>query len=174
MTRTALADAQLSSGDAQAAVDLLAPILESPDSSGPLLLVEALLLDAAARGKLGEMRAAEADIESALELAERDQLIWPFLVTPAREFLERQPRHHTAHGGLLKDVLDLAQGSSRPAGMGEPATLPEELSESELRVLRYLPSNLSSSEIAGELFLSVHTTRRGDPGQRSCPANAAP
>jgi LuxR family maltose regulon positive regulatory protein len=33
----------------------------------------------------------------------------------------------------------------------------EELSPSELKVLRYLPTNLSRSEIAGELSVSVNT-----------------
>jgi LuxR family maltose regulon positive regulatory protein len=39
------------------------------------------------------------------------------------------------------------------------ATLPEPLSHSETRVLRYLPTNMSAPEIAGHLYLSVHTVR---------------
>ena len=35
----------------------------------------------------------------------------------------------------------------------------EELSDAELRVLRYLPSNLKSHEIAAELQVSVHTVK---------------
>jgi len=35
----------------------------------------------------------------------------------------------------------------------------EPLSESELRVLRYLPTNLSASEIADELYVSVNTIK---------------
>jgi LuxR family maltose regulon positive regulatory protein len=37
--------------------------------------------------------------------------------------------------------------------------LAEPLSPSELRVLGYMPSNLSSPEIAGELILSVNTVK---------------
>jgi LuxR family maltose regulon positive regulatory protein len=37
------------------------------------------------------------------------------------------------------------------------APLAHELSPSELRVLRYLPTNLSRPEIAGELSISLHT-----------------
>jgi LuxR family maltose regulon positive regulatory protein len=33
------------------------------------------------------------------------------------------------------------------------------LSESELHVLRYLPSHLGAPEIASEMFLSVHTIK---------------
>jgi LuxR family maltose regulon positive regulatory protein len=42
---------------------------------------------------------------------------------------------------------------------GEPPHPYEALSSSEIRVLRYLPTNLSALEIAGELSLSVHTVR---------------
>ena len=37
--------------------------------------------------------------------------------------------------------------------------LAEPLSQSETRVLRYLPTNLSAAEIAGELSVSVATVR---------------
>jgi LuxR family maltose regulon positive regulatory protein len=35
----------------------------------------------------------------------------------------------------------------------------EPLSESEIRVLRYLPTNLTGPEIAGELYVSVNTVK---------------
>ena len=50
-------------------------------------------------------------------------------------------------------------------GLGDrpPATelprLTEPLSQGEIRVLRYMPTNLSTPEIARELSLSVHTVR---------------
>jgi LuxR family maltose regulon positive regulatory protein len=43
--------------------------------------------------------------------------------------------------------------------VGELAALAEPLSVSELRVLRYLPSNLSAPDIAGELFVSTSTVK---------------
>jgi ATP/maltotriose-dependent transcriptional regulator MalT len=42
---------------------------------------------------------------------------------------------------------------------GEPQPLRESLSDSEKRILRYLPTHLSAPEIAGELNLSVHTVK---------------
>src|SRR6266508_3139860 len=42
---------------------------------------------------------------------------------------------------------------------GEPELLPEPLTDSETRVLRYLPTNLSAAEIAAELYVSVHTVK---------------
>jgi LuxR family maltose regulon positive regulatory protein len=38
-------------------------------------------------------------------------------------------------------------------------TLREPLSQAEIRVLRYLPTALSVTEIAGQLYLSVNTVR---------------
>jgi LuxR family maltose regulon positive regulatory protein len=47
-------------------------------------------------------------------------------------------------------------GSPRPA---DSFRLVDPLSKSEIRVLRYMPTNLSTLEIARELSLSVHTVR---------------
>ena len=87
-----------------------------------LSVVEALLLDAIARDRLGERQAAESDIERALDLAEPEALIFPFVVVPVRELLERHPRHRTAHAGLLSVILDVLAGSRRPRARGEPAS----------------------------------------------------
>jgi LuxR family maltose regulon positive regulatory protein len=79
------------------------------------------------------------------------------MMTGARELLEALPRHETAHAALLTDILDIVHGSSPVAQ--EQSSLPpaEELSPGELRVLRYLPTNLSRPEIASELSVSVNT-----------------
>ncbi len=81
------------------------------------------------------------------------------MVTPARDLLQHHPRHSTAHGALLNDVLNVLAGATAPARDGEIPPLDEDLSTSELRVLRYLPANLSLPEIASELFLSSHTVK---------------
>ena len=60
-------------------------------------------------------------------------------------------------GDLLADILDLVHSSSLAAKDQPAPPLTEELSPGELRVLRYLPTNLSRSEIAGELSVSRHT-----------------
>ncbi len=150
----------LAEGDARAAVDALAPVLAG---QAPVLLeltvVHALLLDATARDLLGESQAAETDIERALDLAEPDAHVFPFVMTPIHELLERHPRHRTAHAALLSDILDVLAGSAPRMRALEHLTLQADLSESELRVLRYLPSNLSAPEIASELFLSTSTVK---------------
>jgi LuxR family transcriptional regulator, maltose regulon positive regulatory protein len=64
------------------------------------------------------------------------------------------PRHGTSHAALVTDILDAVCGPGR----GGSAMMPvEQLSRSELRVLRYLPTNLTRREIAGELSVSLNT-----------------
>jgi len=83
--------------------------------------------------------------------------VLPFVMTGSAELLEALPRHETAHAALLADILDLVHGSSLVTKDQSALPLTEELSPGELRILRYLPTNLSRSEIAGVLSLSRHT-----------------
>lgn len=54
----------------------------------------------------------------------------------------------------------LGQVEARHGRADRPTTaLVEEISERELAVLRYLPSQLSQREIASELFVSVNTVK---------------
>ena len=46
-----------------------------------------------------------------------------------------------------------------PCPCHQASGLAEPLTESEIRVLRYLPTNLSAREIADELFLSWYTVK---------------
>jgi LuxR family transcriptional regulator, maltose regulon positive regulatory protein len=119
--------------------------------------IEALLLDALARRRMGEREAAERSIERALAIAEPQGRVVMFLTIPGvRELLGAHPLHRSAHAAHLKLLLDHLSGSE-PAEA--PQELPEPLSERELSVLRFLPTNLSASEIGGELYLSVHTVK---------------
>jgi LuxR family maltose regulon positive regulatory protein len=76
-------------------------------------------------------------------------------MTGSQDVLEALPHYETAHAALVVDILDVMRGTSA----GAPRVLPalQELTETELRVLRFLPTNLSRSEIARELYLSVNT-----------------
>ena len=158
--RIALAALELEEDNPEGAVEALAPVI---DGSAPALYersarVEALLLDATARDRLGDHRAAEDSLEAALDLAEPEGLILPFLVWPSRELLERHPKHRTAHATLISTILDTLGGrAAAQRGPGEP--LRDELSAAELRVVRFLPSNLTASEIASELIVSANTVR---------------
>jgi LuxR family maltose regulon positive regulatory protein len=96
-------------------------------------------------------------LERALELAEPEGIILPFAFAPVQGLLERHPRHSTAHANLVSEILDVLAGSSTARRAVPP--LLDELSEAELRVIRYLPSNLKAPEIAAELFVSPNTVR---------------
>jgi len=158
--RIAAAAVDLAEDDPEAAVDALAPVIERTVSAlhASWAAVDASLLDAVARDALGDRSGAERSIERALDLAEADGILLPFALAPVRELLERHPRHRSAHATLLATILDLLAGVAPPAP-GDTAPLLDPLSDAELRVLRYLPSNLKTPEIAAELFVSANTVR---------------
>jgi LuxR family transcriptional regulator, maltose regulon positive regulatory protein len=122
-----------------------------------LTKVEAHLLDAFACRDLGDERASQEAAEQALNLAEPDRLILPFAMTGAWQLLETVPGHGTSHAALVTDILDAIRGPGQ-GGLNQAAMVPvEELSRSELRVLRYLPTNLTRPEIAEQLSVSLNT-----------------
>ena len=132
-------------------LDGIAPVI------GYVTVVEAYLLAGLACRELGDQRAANQAAERALALAEADRLVLPFAMTGSRELLAALPRHETAHAALLADILDVLRGAS-PAATDLPVpSRGEEISAGELKVLRYLPTNLSRHEIAAELSVSVNT-----------------
>jgi LuxR family transcriptional regulator, maltose regulon positive regulatory protein len=171
--RTAQAALRLARGDPQAAADVLAPVLAgSAPVTHPGWVTQAFLLEAIARDALGDHAAAGRSLEHALDIAEPDGLIFPFLLCPAPKLLQRHAWQGTTHGVLISQILNLPTGPEAPEGPADgqvPTTgkrvgtasprLTEPLSQAEVRVLRYLPTNLTLQEIAGQLYLSVNTVR---------------
>ena len=121
-------------------------------------LVEAFLLEAIAREALGDASAADRALERALHLAAPDGVLLWFLLHPVPGLLQRHARHRTAHPALIADILSLLAGQTPAPSAGPPPPL-EPLSGSEIRVLRYLPTNLSAPQIASELHVSHNTVR---------------
>jgi LuxR family maltose regulon positive regulatory protein len=156
--RNARAVICLGEGNPAAALAATADVLDgTAPVVGYVTVVVTHLLAGLAQRQLGDQRAANQAAERALALAEADRLVLPFAITGSRELLEALPRHETAHAALLTDILDVMHGSSLAAQGQQPSPPPEELSPSELKVLRYLPTNLSRPEIASELSVSVNT-----------------
>ena len=163
--RIAAAALRLAAGDPRGAADALAPVLDSP-VSGVLQgqLVTALLLEARARDALGDRATAGRVLERALDVTEANGLLLPFLLDRVPGLLERHHRSGTAHPVLIAQILDRLR---RPARAGSPPGRPtrwtlgggldEQLTDSETRVLRYLPTHLTVHDIASELCLSVNT-----------------
>jgi LuxR family maltose regulon positive regulatory protein len=163
--RAALACLRLAQGDPQAAVTALAPVTADSVGLHPSWVVEAFLLEAIARDRLGEEAVADRALEQALDLADPDHMVLPFLLHPAPDLLHRLARRGTERAALIADVLALLPVTSAPDARGpaapaaQPNTLHEPLSQAETRVLRYLPTHLSAVEIASELSVSVNTVR---------------
>jgi LuxR family maltose regulon positive regulatory protein len=125
----------------------------------PPWLAQAFLLEAIARDALGDEGAAGRALERALDLAEPDGAVLPFVLHPVPGLLERHARHRTSHAALIAEILSLLAGQTPALPRAGPSPPLEPLSDSELRVLRYLPTNLSGPEIAGELHVSLNTVR---------------
>ena len=184
--RNAIAVLRLAQDDPNAATTALAPVIDGSVSltNAHLWVVQASLLEAIARDALGDAGAARHALERALDSAEPQALVFPFLFTPAPELLERHRRHGTAHPVLISGILARLAGppSGGPLESGGPAAPPrgvwgdgspqergglggssprltEPLTPAETRVLRYLPTYLTVPEIAGQIYLSVNTVR---------------
>jgi LuxR family maltose regulon positive regulatory protein len=157
--RIAAATLRLAQGDPRAALTELAPILARPTPVNlGFWLVMAYVLDAAAREALGD-QAADSALEHALDLAEPDGALTPFLLVRSPGLLDRHARHRTAHASLLAGIRAMLAGTQPGPPPAGPRPLPEPLSSSEIRVLRYLPTNLNAPEIARELSVSPNTVK---------------
>jgi LuxR family maltose regulon positive regulatory protein len=162
--RTAVAALRLASDDPQAAADALAPVLDGSLSGVcRVRMVTALLLEARARDALGDQAAAGRVLERALDITESNGIVLPFLLDPAPALLERHRRYRTAHPALIAQILNLLRPTrvvpppGRQAQWAPCRGLDQQLTDSETRVLRYLPTHLTAPEIANELCLSVNT-----------------
>jgi LuxR family maltose regulon positive regulatory protein len=158
--RGAIANARavisLADGDPATALAELRDVRDAAIPGVPgFSLVETHLLAGTAYLRLRDRDSAAAAAEAALEAAEPDRLIFPFAMTGAAELLGALPHHATAHGALLADIVDVLQGAA-PSGAGGLLAA-EQLSPGELRVLRFLPTNLTRPDIAHELYVSVNT-----------------
>ena len=159
VVHAAVADLDLAQDAPRAALDALEPLLDGSVPTLDVLSVQAHLAAALAHDRLGERPAVETELERAFDLAEPEGLMWPFVAAPVRALIEQHPRHRSAHGAFLREILALPAGVARdPRAVAADPRL-DALTDAELRVLRYLSSNLSATEIAKELSLSIHTVR---------------
>ena len=166
--RIAMAGVWLARSEARGAAAALAPVLDGSTSMLPWSwLAHAFLLDAIVQETLGNQVAAHRALERTLDLAEPDGALLWFLLHPVPDLLERHAGHRTAHAALIAEIRGLLAGPAEARrGGGERGSLEgsrprltEPLSKSELRVLRYLPTNLTAPEIAGELHVSHNTVK---------------
>jgi LuxR family maltose regulon positive regulatory protein len=158
--RIATAALRLAQDRPDAALAVLGPVLDGSVRVGwQVWLTQAFLLAAMAGEGLGDIGAADDALERALDHAESDGALLWFLLHPVPELLDRHTGHRTAHAALIARIRGLL--AAQPAGLPPAGQRPlaEPLSDSELRVLRYLPTNLTAPEIANELYVSRNTVK---------------
>jgi LuxR family maltose regulon positive regulatory protein len=102
----------------------------------------------------------------ALDAAQVDRALTAFLLHPLPQGLfDRHAPDRGEQAPLAAEIRSLLPAGPQPAAPGrssgpaDSSRLADPLSKSEIRVLRYLPTNLSASEIARELAVSVTTVR---------------
>jgi LuxR family maltose regulon positive regulatory protein len=180
--RMALAALRIAQDDPHAATVALAPILSGAVPVAPATwLALACLLEVIARDALGDPAAARDAMRRALDAATPDGVLATFLFhPPTRALFDRyvpDRSEQAAQTTLVAEIRSLlpaespAEPPERPLAepklgayedsprLADSFRLVDPLSRTEIRVLRYLPTNLSAPEIARELSVSVHTVR---------------
>jgi LuxR family maltose regulon positive regulatory protein len=152
---------QLAEGAPEAAAATVAAQLgDEREPLIPFARVEAHVLDAIAHDALRDDPGALAALERALDMAEPRgcSMVVVRYGAPLRSLLRRLLAHGTRHRALADELIAmLAREATPEPTRAEP--LLEPLSERELTVLRYLPTMMSNSEIAAEMFVSVNTVK---------------
>lgn len=155
--RVRLALAQLALGQPQQVATTVGSLLaDEPGNPGPVL--EAWLVTALAADRLREDARALDALSAALHLAAPENRQRPFLTADPRlcELLARHAELVSSQHDFIKQILaNLAhqQASARPAPLGEPLT------DRETAVLRYLPTLLTNTELAEQMYISVNTVK---------------
>jgi LuxR family maltose regulon positive regulatory protein len=147
----------LARGDAAGAVAALAPVLAGKAPFYHVNLeIEVWMLDGIARDALGDRSAAHASVERSLALAEPQHRVWMISTIPgAVDVLRGHALHDSAYAAFVTELIDDLSGHERR----RDDELDEPLTDRELAVLRFLPTNMSAPEIGREMYLSVHTVK---------------
>jgi LuxR family transcriptional regulator, maltose regulon positive regulatory protein len=145
--------------DDKAALKLVEPVLAAPAGACSTIdRIRALLAAAVAHRRLSQAGEAAEVLSQALALAEPEDACGPFLLAGAavRSALTVLISPSNRCAAFAGKILDRFDGRlSRPAA-SQPAAL---LTDSEVAVLRFLPSHMTNQEIAESLFLSINTIK---------------
>lgn len=125
-----------------------------PETAGPVLVVEHAILESWLSDVEGKSAQSRSQLTAALEAAEVEGLVRPFLGAGPRieELLRSLPGQPT---GFRRTVLDRFTPTPQP----DAAQLVEPLTARELELLAYLPSRLTNAELAARCFVSVNTVK---------------
>lgn len=167
-----LARILLAEGRTSEAITLLAGVLAAAREAGRTgTVIEALVLQALADRAEGDLDAATTTLAEALELAEPEGFVRPFVDEDptVEELLATITRgqHANAFASSLlgslsgRETGEKVQADTRAASSGLPATpaFADPLSRREVDVLRLLASDLNGPDIARRLHVSLATVR---------------
>jgi len=128
----------------------LVPVCDGSVPRIRLLWAVAALLEVIADDAPGLRYVAAVAPEHDLGSAEPDHVLFPTLIRVTLGLPEPHARRSPAKSALVLGLADLPR---------EPARLGEPLTQSETRVLRYLPTHMGVPRIAAELCLSANTVK---------------
>ena len=136
--------------------EALASLGNQPSST----LVRLLLLRALAFQALGHEKPALAALKQALELAQAENRVWPFVREgKPLEKLLRRALTKSICPEFTRQLLSVFEARHKPEPVSATEPLIEPLSERELEILSLLNGPLSTPEIAGQLVVSANTVR---------------
>ena len=158
----------LTEGEFAPALEVAGPVLgATADEMTLQAKMAGLLVAAVASRRLGRTETAAELLEQALALAEPDDACRVFLdagqpVRSAITVLVPPTSRSAGFAGRILERFDtqlhhVPRTSHADGGAGEQAEVL--LTDSELAVLRFLPSHLTNQEIAEALFLSINTVK---------------
>src|SRR5690606_27251615 len=134
------------------AVDLLEPLLRTPGALRPNSRVTGLLVCAVAHRGLGRPRAGAETLEQAVREAAEAELVRPFLDVPGAIALL-----DTCSGRFARAEEFVTAIRAHPAAHREH-TRPA-LTDTELLVLKQLPTGRTVGQIAADLGVSINTVK---------------
>jgi LuxR family transcriptional regulator, maltose regulon positive regulatory protein len=149
----------IAESDDKGALERIAPLLAEPAGASSLIdRITALLTAAVAHRRLSQASEAGELLSQALALAEPEDACGPFIAAgpPVRSALTVLVSPSSRSAGFAGHILDRFDGRLPRSAGTQPAAL---LTDSELAVLRFLPSHMTNQEIAEALFLSINTIK---------------
>ncbi|NEW48500.1 hypothetical protein GV792_00315 [Nocardia cyriacigeorgica] len=133
-------------------LSLLEPLLADPESLHTNTAVTAWLLFASACHQLDRPAKVYEALDNALAAAAPDQIIRPFLDVPGTVELLDANAGRFGHGDALVDTIRAHPSALRSADAPH-------LTETELTVLRQLPSGRTSQNVAKDMGVSINTVK---------------
>ena len=138
----------------------LGPVRHGSVSRARLLCVAAaLLLEAIATDTPGDPGALVLPLEHGLGLTELNRMLFPALARVTPGLSECRARHGPAGAAPASAVTSPSGHASGSPPPGEQAWPVGPLTNSETRVLHYLPTYMGVPEIAATLYLSANTVK---------------